>query len=177
MDWGATALTDRAAVNPDDMSAWTDCQKSWARYGGQFSYNVSGAPDSPNGNIWKFWETLSTNAADRIGPLLYPSDDWIVLKMRVVLNSYSAATNDIYWYAGTRYHDDWELLHFDDNVLLPTEVDDFGGMFNKRINTIWLTPFHTGRSGGGGVSTSLNYGWVIARSDGGSISFPQVWPE
>ena len=176
IDRGVNALTTAAVVNPDTGAAWSNCEKAFGR-AGTHSYENSGRPDTiPGSRVWKFWERLNTPSTP-VGPRLFPPDDWGVFKLRVDLNSYSAATNRIRWYFGTRNDTSWVLLQDDQNKLLPTEVSDYGQGFNKRINAFWQTFFHTGRTGGGGVNTFGNVGWLVSRRDGGVIPYPQTWPD
>ncbi len=177
IDHGANALSNLSATRPDTGAAWSACQQAWGRYGGLYSYGVSGYPDAASGSrIWKFWEQLDPFGA-YIGPFLLPADDWMALKFRVDLNSYSAATNRVRAYAARRHHTSWQLLADLQNVILNQEIDGFGGGFQKRYNSVWLTPFHTSRTSGGGTSTQINYGFVVSRRDGGAIPLPQIWPE
>jgi hypothetical protein len=177
IDRGANALINAAAVNPDTGLPWTDCQKTWGRYGGTYSYRSAGYPNAiGSGRVWKFWEQLGTTA-NPLGPVLLPEDDWIAIKIRVVLNSYSAATNNIHVYVARRWHTSWQEILRATNVALPTQVvDGSGGTgYNIRYNTLWLLPYDSGRTSGL-VDTFMNFDEVICKSGADSIACPTYWP-
>jgi hypothetical protein len=175
VDRGANALVNISATNPDNGSAWTACQKDWARYGGLYSYGQAGFPDHVgNGRVWKFWEQLGTTGSP-LGPVLFPQDDWIAVKIRVVLNSYSASTNTVKVYVARRWHTSWQEVLSAENIALPTQLVDSGGGYNIRYNTLWLLPYDTGRTSGV-VDTFMNFDEVIVKLGADSIACPTYWP-
>jgi hypothetical protein len=170
MDRGVNALTDLAAVNPDDSSAWTDCEKALARYGGLYQWRSMGFPDAAAGTrLWKFWEQLDPENDD-IGPILWPADDWFWLKQRIELAAYgSHANNDIYWYIQRRGDADWVLVHHDEGVTLSQDSEAFGLI---RFNAVW----HTTRRNDTTEAGSIFYGAFISDIDGDPIPAAQWWP-
>jgi len=153
----------------DDNSAWSDCEKAWGRYGFLRSYIEAGTPDAvPGTTLWKFYDQLDP-LGEFIGPIKWPVDEWFWLKVRIVLNSYSAATNDIDWYIQRKSDVDWVLLNSTVDCTLPTSS---AGSFNIRYNAVWLTVRRDDTTPHG----TVHYGGVICRDDGGSIPAAQFWP-
>jgi hypothetical protein len=171
IDRGLNPLTGNSPVTG---LPWTPCEQTWARYGGTYSRTVAGYPNSVGaGRVWTEWAAREAGP-NPIGPLLYPADDWIAIKQRITMNSYTAYTNRIQTYVQRRFHSNWVLVADIQNAQLPTS--DNGGGFNIRYNTLWLTPFHTNKTSGVGFDTAIWYDGVICKLGADSIPPLAVWP-